>query len=947
MPPGRGPPIEPDLWTRIESLFHQAAELEGAERAAFLRQACGDDLELERSLQRFLDADASTAALLDTSFDDLAGPLFTAADPVDGGSLEPGTMVGRYRVLGVLGSGGMSTVYRAERADGAFERQVALKMVRHGRLLGDAERRFERERRILARLIHPRIATLLDGGVTDDGRGFLVMELVEGVPLTRYAVDHDLGIEERLRLVVQVTEAVDHAHRNLVVHRDLKPSNILVRHPGEVKLLDFGVASLLDDGTASGSGEPLTRTGMHLMTPDYAAPEQIRGEAVTTATDVYAIGTLLYELLADRRPFGTVSARWSDLERVLDAAPPPLSRTDRLDRTTRRALGGDLENIVQKALHKDPLRRYPTAADLGADLRRHLEGRPVSARPDSVAYRFSKLVRRNRVASLALAALLAAVVLGAVGTLWQAREARLQAERGRAVGAFLFSLFEGADPDLRPGAPATVLELLEAGAERVDSVEAAPELRVDLLTTLGELFGKQGHYGRAETLLRRAVEGAHRDLRPGDPAIGRARHALGAQLAELGNLEEAEALLRSALGARLRDGSPPLDVTATRGALATAIGRRGRYAEAAGLFEAAIDELDEATRGDSASYASELMGLAQIYQYEDRLDEAEALFRSVRRLASQGGAETPFLAHATHNLGVVLADQERYTEARLVHLEALESWRRLFPRGHPEIARSLEAIGRVEERLGNWTAADSAYQEAIAGWSALYGSDNTQVAAIRANQANLRYFAGDFDAAAEAYREGVRIWRANDERRLLSAGLRNLGVIERERADLVSADTLFAEALRIRREVHGDDHVDVAEVHSSIAGLRNRQGRHAEAEESAREALRQYLLLLEPDHRLTLNARMQLGEALAAQRRFTEARPILELVFERFAGTLNPADAQRGRAGLWLGVVLAGAGERDRALILLRDAVPILEAALGEDAPETRRALQEISRLRG
>ncbi len=765
--------VDPERWARVEAVFYEALALGAEERAAFLESACAGDTELLRSVKRLLDADSREGAVLDGSLEDLAIPLFADSEPgAFPQHLEAGTRVGHYLITDVLGEGGMGTVYRAERADGAFERNVAIKLVRRGRLEGIARLRFERERQILARLNHPGIATLLDGGLTEDGQPYLVMELVDGEPITEYARKRKLDVHARIELVIGVTEAVQHAHANFFVHRDLKPSNILVRDSGVVKLLDFGIAHLMpespeDDGATTRS---------FLLTPDYAAPEQIRGDAPTTATDVYGIGAVLYELLALRRPFGQLSARWNDLERVLREPPPPLSRSEGLDSATRRALGGDLETIVQKALHKEPGRRYASAAELGDDLRRYLARRPVRARPDSIGYRLSKFVARNTAASITALALIVSVGLGAAGTVSQAREARLQAERGQAVGDFLFSLFEGADPDLNPGEPVTALELLEAGAARVDSVQAAPETRVDLLRTLGELFGKLGHYDRAEALLRQAADEARNDLQRDDPALAATLDALGVRLGLTGDLEESERLLREALAVRERQGASPTLMAATRGNLGLTLRRRGAHEEAATLYRTAIDELAAESRGDSTVFISELMGLAQVYQFEGRLEEAEELLRTVRRLKEATGVPDPFLAQAIHNLGVVVASRERNEEAEQLHLEALELWQALFPSGHPEIARTYEALGRVTERMARWDEADALYQEAIASWSAQYGDEVTYIATIRANQANLRYFRGDFAAAAQAYRDGVRIWRANGEPHLLAAGLRNLGI---------------------------------------------------------------------------------------------------------------------------------------------------------------------------
>ncbi len=932
----RPPARDPARWARGEELFHEASELPPTEQEAFVERECAGDPELRDELTRLLAIDAMPEAAIDHPVEALAGPLLAADSEPE---VAPGTVFGHYRILGVLGVGGMGTVYRAERADGAYDREVAIKVLRPGRLRGEAGIRFERERRILGRLRHPGIATLVDGGVTSSGQAYLVMELIEGSTITDYARRQRLDVDARVRLVISVAEAVHFAHGNLVVHRDIKPSNILVDEQGLPKLLDFGIARLLD-----AEEESVTRTGAVLLTPDYAAPEQISGGPITTAIDVYALGAVLHELLTGTRPFGRVDANWGDVQRVLHHDPPLLSQVEGLERATRVLVRGDLETVVRKALHKDPARRYHSASALAEDLRRYRAGRPIHARPDSVGYRMGRFVRRHRTASILAAALLLTLVLGLAGTLWQARAARLEAERGDAVGRFLISLFEAADPGRDPGRAITALDLLEAGFAKVDSLDAGPETRVDLLTTLGLLFSKLGHTDRAQELLHQAVGEARDALPSRDPALGMALNQLGVELSSQGDLDDAETVLREALAARRRDGAAAIDLASTEGNLALVLRRRGHHAAAESLYRRAIDRLAAVAEGDSALFTSELMGLGQVYQFMGRRSAAESLFRTVRRFEEDRDRPEPRLAIAIHNLGVVLADQERYDEATAAHQEALAVWQRLFPQGHPEIARSREAMARVLERQGRWTEADSLYREAIARWSVLYGDGTSHIATIRANQANLRYFAGDFAAAAEAYRDGIRIWRANDERVLLGAGLRNLGIIERERGDLASADTLLAAALTLRREINGELHTDVAETHTAIARLRNQQGRHAEAERHAREADRQFRQLLEPGHRLTQGAHLELGVALAAQERFDTAQGVLHPVYESFRRTRPETDPGRGRAALWLGITMAGRGDPVRARELLRDADRAF-ANLPPDSPDRRRAAREGARL--
>ena len=932
-------------WGRVEALFHAAREQAG-DRGAFLDGACGGDLDLRAAVERLLTADGADQALVDRSLEEVALPLLAAeaTETPRPEALDAGTPVGRYRLLDLIGRGGMGSVYRAERADGAYERQVALKLVRTERLGDEAERRFRRERQILARLQHPSIATLLDGGVTDEGRPYLVMELIEGTSLTDHAQNGGLGVADRLRLMQQVIEAVDYAHRNLIVHRDLKPSNILVTESGAVKLLDFGIARLLEEDPEEGT----TRTGVNLLTPDYAAPEQIRGERITTATDVYALGAILYELVAGRRPFGTVGRGWKELERVLREDPAPVSRAEGLDPRTRRALEGDLTTIVARAMQKGPGRRYASARSMGDDLQRYLDGRPVAARPDSIRYRIAKFVGRNRVASSLGAVLAVAVTAGAAATVWQSRAAQVEAERAQAVGDFLFGLFDGADPDLHPGEPVTAFDLLEAGLARVDSLDAGPATRVDLLTRLGILFGKLGHDERSDELLRRAVDVSTRNLGTGDPATGTALDALGVHLALVGNLDEAEQVLSRALAVRRAASVSAAEIGATQGNLAKAIERSGRYDEAIESYQAAITTLDRATGGDSLRFATELMGLAQTYERGERFAEADTLMRTVRRLREREG-DSPAHAIAIHNLGHLTATwKDDLDGAVALHEEALAMWRRIFPDGrHPEISRSLEQIARLSELQGQWTKADSLYDRALGIWSNLYGDEHPHLAAIRANQANLHYRRGDFDQASDAYRDVVRVYRAVGDRQLLAVSIHNLGVIQRERGDYPAADALLAEALDIRRGYVEEPHSEIAQSLTTRAGLYNLQGRYADAEPLALEAIEQYEAVLAPEHSAVLWPRLELGIALAGQGRYPEALPLLESTHEAFTETLNPQDAAVGRSALWLGIVLARRGDRVRARALVEAARGNLEASLRPGAPDRARADRELAALGG
>jgi len=406
--------LPPDRWYAVDRIFTEALDLRDGERAVFVRQACGSDDALYDEVIALLQSREAAQAALGESATAFAALLLPDLQHHldDAARLPSGTRIGPYRLLEEIGRGGMGTVYLAERID-AYHRRVALKLVKRGMDSDEILRRFRYERQILAGLEHPHIARLYDGGLSDDGRPYLAMEYVDGRPIDQYCDAATLDIDARLRLFASVCEAVQYAHQNLVVHRDLKPSNVLITAAGQVKLLDFGIAKLLDE-EAAGVSAPVTRTGLRVMTPAYAAPEQVRGEAITTATHVYALGVVLYKLLTGQRPYEDVEENAQAAERaVLEQEPvrpstaitkatetltperASAARATSVERLQRR-LQGDLDVMVLKALRKEPERRYASAAAFAEDIRRHLDGLPVTARPDTRSYRVRKFVRRHR-----------------------------------------------------------------------------------------------------------------------------------------------------------------------------------------------------------------------------------------------------------------------------------------------------------------------------------------------------------------------------------------------------------------------------------------------------------------------------------------------------------------------------------------------------------------------
>ncbi|MEM8557164.1 MAG: serine/threonine-protein kinase [Bacteroidota bacterium] len=626
----------PERWARLSALLLDALDRPEAERHAFLDAACADDLTLVPEVERLLVAHAEAERT--DRFEVGAAEMMPAALERATDSPTAPQEVGPYRLVREVGRGGMGTVWLAERADGLFEQRVAVKLLRTGVLGPDAERRFAAERRILASLDHPHIARLLDGGVTDAGQPYLVMEYIEGQPLTTYARTKQLRLDERLALFRTVCETVAFAHQNLVVHRDLKPSNILVAESADgrpvVKLLDFGIAKLL----AEDEDEPVTRTGQALLTPEYAAPEQVRSGTITTATDVYALGVVLYELLVGHRPYAIEDHSALAVERaVLEATPIRPSTAVRsatqdqasaghstatdpstTERWARR-LRGDLDTIGLKALRKEPERRYRAAADLADDLRRWAEGLPVTAQPDTTAYRLRKFVQRHRVGVAAGAAFALALVLGLAGTLWQARVAQMQAERSERVLTFLEGMIaEGGADEGDPDTP--IGEVIRQAADRVDrEFEDDPVVASRVFSTLAAAFYSLGLGEETAQTAQRAL-----DVLPNDydgPARGRALMTLAVS-EEYTDFEAVVARLQDAL-THLKD---PADAALRAEALA-ALG--DAHAAAGGPYDAAEAAFHESIRLyrnlDHPDLFLALNGLALVHLNTGDLDAAKPL----------------------------------------------------------------------------------------------------------------------------------------------------------------------------------------------------------------------------------------------------------------------------------------------------------------------------------
>jgi tetratricopeptide (TPR) repeat protein len=702
-----------DSTPTLRELFEAALAMAPAQRAEFLDTHCRNP-EQRAAVERLLAADEDGGArVLDHPFDQLLDRV-AAAEP-EGAPPPVGSSVGPFTLLDKLGEGGSSIVFRAEREQAGVRQTVALKLLRRGLYSADEQRRFRSERLALSQLRHPGIARLIEGGVTDAGAPYIALELVDGESITAFARNGRLDLRRRLTLIVDVCRAVEAAHRALIVHRDLKPSNVLVTHEGEVKLLDFGIAKLLDaDPDAENDA---TRTQHPVLTPAYAAPEQFTHGPITTATDVYALGVLLGELVTGhRREHGDTRTPSATIDADTDPAvlPAPV-------KSVRRQLRGDIDNIVLKATAHEPERRYASAGALADDIERHLQGQPVTAHPPSSWYRARKFVARHRGGVATTAAFLLAILAALGIALWQAEIAREQAHiaqeqarRAEAVRDLLVGIFDAEIPARPRGEMPGTAELLERGAQHATAdLDAAPAVQSDLLTALGRVYDHLALWDKGVPLLDAAVAAARR-VSPEDPAL------LGAALSERGEadlsndrFDEAMAIFAQAIPLQKKADPNGLALAVTLDRRALAQSQTGHHDQAIADYSAALSIRRKQLAPDDADIIDSYDALGNAYVRAGRHDEGiELLRKAVAGAQATFGEQHVKTAHYTKNLATILGLQRRYVEAAALTERAVSIERELYPPGSPDVSNGLNNLGNLDLTLGRLVAARDTLDEA-------------------------------------------------------------------------------------------------------------------------------------------------------------------------------------------------------------------------------------------
>jgi tetratricopeptide (TPR) repeat protein len=757
------PPIDPERWRVLSPYVDQALDIAAEDRAAWLGELSARDAALAADLRSILgqeDQVRHSRFLESAVLQPQAAAMASLA----------GQVMGAYCLISHLGQGGTGSVWLAERCDGRFEGRAAVKLLNISLVGRAGEQRFRREGNILARLRHPRIAHLIDAGVSAAGQPYLVIEHVDGQRIDEYCDDRALSIEARLQLFLDVLDAVAHAHANLIVHRDLKPANVLVSTEGEVKLLDFGIAKLIERDGAWGSTTTgaLTREGGAVLTPEFAAPEQLSGGVITIATDVYALGVLLYVLLTGRHPVRHSHTSPAALIKSIleEEAPRP---SDVAPGKWNRALRGDLDTIVAKAMKKAPSERYSSVTAMADDLRRMLRHEPISARPDALGYRAARFVRRH---SAGVATVTAAAVL--LSGLIVVHTSRLAAERDHAqreaakavkVSELLMGLLTSADPYAQRDASGepTVRVLLDAGARQVQTELAAdPDVQAQLLSAMGRTYRRLGLYDKAEQLLERALTSGERAFGPEHIRVAETLQSLGVVLADKGDyagaarrLEQTLALQRKLLGAQ------HADIAVTLSELGRVYQDEGFNQRAEPLHREALEMRRKLLGEEHRETAVSLNDLGSVLRLNGDLSGAETLIRQALAInLKTRGKDHPNTATTIHDLALIVAARGDYPAAESMLRQALATERKALGDKHAAVAATFNTLSRVLLEQGRYEDAVAALENALKIAGPALGPDHPLVAiyTINLGAVQLARKTPAATAAAELLiRDGLRI----------------------------------------------------------------------------------------------------------------------------------------------------------------------------------------------
>lgn len=823
--------MKKEHWQHIESIIDRILSAESeTERLHIIEKECEDDRLLRKEILSFLDSIKESSGLwnkLHHSNEVLMND-FTKEYPVRekiAGYIKKNKIpakktaipqqIGNYQVKKRIGYGGMGEVYLASRTDAKFHQNVALKLIRCGISSHEESLRFEQERAILSSLNHPNIARLLDGGISDDGRSYYVMEYIDGVPITTYCKQNKCSLEQRLALFKQVCKAVQYAHSNFIVHRDLKPDNLLVNKKGQVKVLDFGISKLLDNGV---NDQTLLQTGkgMRMMSLKFAAPEQLTLEPITTATDVYALGLLLFKLLTEKNAFTLNNKSFQETEYIIrnHEAPKPSSVANKWADELR----GDLDAIILKALRKDSSDRYDSARHLLDDIEHYQKSLPVSARLDTIPYRAKKFTKRHTIPlifSVVIFTLISAFTLFYTTRIAQEKhEAQLQAQKAEQVTTFLMDLFKASNPFETDGETITVRQLLERGEQRAESLKDQPEIQAQMFDVTGRIYRQLGEFDKSRNLLDKALELRKDHFGIQHPETVDSFDNLGLLLIETGDFVTADSLLRLALDIREKHLDPNhISMANTINTLGFVTRRMGNQAQAESLYRRSLKIRTDNLGSDHPLTIENLGSLGIALHNQGKYAETEEIFRKVLEHRKQFlGGSHPDVATSLNNLGALLMNVGRFEEAEPLFWEALNIRKNVFGKEHPSVALTMNNLAISLRDQAKYSEASDLFEEALAIRLHLMGDQHFSVGVSKFSIAKLMLESDKPDSALALYNEAYRVFNENltENHSFTARALIGIGSSYLAMNNLSLAEQYFVKGYDKIKQIHSDTSLERA-----------------------------------------------------------------------------------------------------------------------------------------
>ncbi|MBD3615194.1 MAG: serine/threonine protein kinase [Gracilimonas sp.] len=788
-------------WKKIEYIIDHVLDLKKKDRNSFIEQTCGDDPNLKNEVYQLLESISDSEGWLEdpeTFKEGLFEDLSEDIKQISAQQSLIGTTLGSYTIKEQIGEGGMGAIYLAERSDGEFKHQVAVKIIRNGRGTKENIKRFKREQRILARLNHPGIAHLYDGGVTNDGFPYIIMEYVDGMPITEYCIIHRCTINQKIALFKQVLEALRNAHENLTIHRDLKPDNILIDQSGNVKILDFGISKLLldDEDTI------LTKTGSRLLTPRYAAPEQIRQENITTATDLYALGVVLYKLLTDSDPIDLDDLTQYQVEQAIISEEPSKPSNKVSDPKLKKQLQGDLDAIVLKSIRKEPDSRYRVANDFLKDLNNFQEGLPVSAQEDSFRYRSLKFIKRNK-QGISIAAGILILIVSFTGfytnRITQERNtAQLEAEKSEEISSFVIGLLEQNYPENSRGDTITVRHILDKSIRDIQDIDKDPQVRAKLLQVIGHAYNTVGEPRKAKPILDQSIQ----------------------------ILEEA--------------GAKHTDLAHTYNVMGVITRDLGKLDSSKIYLQKAVNMFREVEETNMPEYPKALKNLAYVLRLNSEYEQASVLIEEalnieykIYEVPDVNIAESVYILASIHRY---LGNYQDALEYQFTSLEMLEA---MIQGPHPGIVANLSNIGTLYKILDRKTDSKKHYKKALAMAENLYGPNHPEVANLSSNISSIYIEEHKFDSAKTLIDRSVAITGniSGMKSSKYAHHLRKYGTLYYQKGEYIKADSIYSAVLNIFQSSYKPNHPEIASAKTNMAKAALAQNEHEKAQVLLKESL--------------------------------------------------------------------------------------------------------------